>query len=218
MPYIVKHKSYNECLIEYVEDGQLRRRPRVSLTMIVFGIMALLIGIDFALVIGVIIIMAFWRNLTNPPRREFSIELNRQKNHIIVKNTGQVNPRSTVLPLDHLLGFGLRETQPPKNAKNQPYATLFFKFDGEVLKSPLAKKSEVLELAKKVPDGYGGHFWPIPVRSIAHPAPVANAKKIIVATDDWLMQADQPPSVESDFAIDIPEEEPEIIRDFRELE
>jgi hypothetical protein len=226
MPYKIKHKSYNECLIKYVEDKPAREKSGVSLTMIVGGIIAILIGIDFIFVIGVIVIMAFWRNLTNPPRRSFSIELNRYKNHITVKNTAQANARSTVLPLDHLLGFGSHETQRPKKSKKQPYARLFFKFDEGILDSPLAKKSEVLEVAKRVSDGRGGYFWPIPVRDIAHPAPVKNVQDIISATDDWLRQADGRSSGEPDIKIDEPETEfapepepePEIIRDFRELE
>jgi len=44
MPYKIKHKSYNECLIEYVEDGPVREKSGVSLTMIVFGIVAVLVG------------------------------------------------------------------------------------------------------------------------------------------------------------------------------
>jgi len=218
MPYKIKHKSYNECLIEYVEDGPVREKSGVSLTMIVFGIIAVLVGIDFMVVLGVIIIMAFWRNLTNPPRRSFSIELNRYKNHITVKNTGQANAKSTVLPLEHLLGFGLQDTQRPKKSKKQPYAGLFFKFDEGVLDSPLAKKSEVLEVEKRVSDGNGGYFWPIPVRDITHPAPVKNSEKIIAATDDWLEQAGDNSSAEVWVETDTPEPEPEIIRDFRDME
>ena len=218
MPYKIKHKSYNECLIKYVEDGPVREKSGVSLTMIVIGIMAILIGVDFIVVICIIIIMAFWRNLTNPPRRSFTIELNRHRNHITVQNMGQANAKSTVLPLEHLLGFGFHETQRPKKSKKRPYARLFFKFDEAVLDSPLAKKSEVLELAKRVSDGKGGYIWPIPVRDIAHPAPVKNAEKIIEATDNWLMQVDGHTPLEESIEMDEPAPEPEIIRDFRELE
>jgi len=157
-------------------------------------------------------------NLTNPPRRSFSIELNRYKNHITVKNTGQANAKSTVLPLEHLLGFGLQETERPKKSKKQPYAGLFFKFDEGVLDSPLAKKSEVLEVAKRVSDGNGGYFWPIPVRDITHPAPVKNAEKIIAATDDWLTQVDSHSTIDANVEMDEPAPEPEIIRDFRDME
>lgn len=217
MPYKIKHKSYNECLIKYVEDGPVREKSGVSLTMIVIGIMAILIGVDFIVVICIIIIMAFWRNLTNPPRRSFTIELNRHRNHITVQNMGQANAKSTVLPLEHLLGFGFHETQRPKKSKKQSYARLFFKFDEGVLDSPLAKKSEVLEVAKRISDGKGGYIWPIPVRDIAHPAPVKNVHSIIAATDAWLMQEDGQPAIEASEKIDEPLQEPEIIRDFREL-
>lgn len=218
MPYKIKHKSYNECLIQYVEDNPAGERSGVSLTMIVFGIVAVLIGIDFLLVLGIIIIMAFWRNFTNPPRRSFSIKLNRHKNHITIKNTSQANPKSTVLPLEHFIGFGFHETQRPKKSKKQPYADLFLNFDEGVLNSPLAKKSEVLELAKRISDGKGGYVWPIPVRDISHPAPVKNAQKIIAATEDWLMQVDSHSAIEASDEMDEPAPEPEIIRDFRELE
>lgn len=218
MPYAIEHKSYNECLIKYDEAGPVREKSGVSLTMIVVGIMAILIGIDFVVVICIIIIMAFWRNLTNPPRRSFSIELNRHKNHITIKNTGQTNAKSTVLPLDNFLGFGFHETQRPKKSKKQPYAKLFFKFDEGVLDSPLAKKSEVLELAKRVSDGDGGYVWPIPVREKTHPAPVKNVQEIIESTDAWLMQADHHSYVDTGYEIDGPAPEPDIIRDFRELE
>ncbi len=218
MPYKIKHQSDSECLIEYVEDGQYRRRPSVNLTMIVGGAIALIFGIDFAIVLSVIVIMAFWRNLTNPPLRSFSIELNRHKNHIIVKNTSQANLKSTVLPLEHFLGIGFHETQRPKKSKKQPYVTLLFKFDEGVLDSPLAKKSEVFEMAKRVSDGNGGYHWPVPVRDIAHPAPIENARQIIAATDAWLMQSEETFYVEGKHVLEDPIPEPEIIRDFRDME
>lgn len=216
MPYTVKHKSHNECLIEYVEDSGARKKHGLNLTMIVFGIIAVIFGIDIVVVFCLIVIMIFWKNLTRPPLRGFEIELNRPRNRITIKNTHQAQPKSTVYPLDNFQGFGLYETRSGKTSK--PLSQLFLKFDEGVLDSPLAKKSGLIGKAKRTAEADGGFFWRVPIRDSRALTPNANAEKIMTATDEWLGRHAEDESWNRISEQDAQPEEPEILRDFRDME
>ena len=132
-------------------------------------------------------------SLTKAPYFNFEIELNRPKNLISIKNSEQSNPKVTTYPLDHFNGFGFRELE-------QSEADLFLKMEPSI-----------------------GLFQKIPIWKFEHPVPLANAIKIIHDVDEWLKLTAETDRIEESQDAEVlppeePEPEPEIFRDFRDME
>jgi len=150
------------------------------------------IGIEVLLVVMSLFAVGIILKAVQPPYFNFEIELNRRTNLISIKNSDQVQPKVTTYPLAHFNGFGFRELE-------QSEADLFLKIEPSI-----------------------GLFQKIPIWKFEHPVPLANAIKIIDATDEWLRLADDLPAIEEvQDAEELPQEpvqEPEIIRDFRDMD
>ena len=192
MPYKIQHKSHNSCLIKYTKGKGTRRKKRSDLSLVVLGIIAIMIGVDMGVVIIACILIWFFFSLTVAPYFNFEIELNRPRNQISIKNSEQAQPKVTTYPLDHFNGFGLRELE-------RAQADLFLKIEPSI-----------------------GLFQKIPIWKFEHPVPLANATKIIDEVDSWLRLTRRTSAIEDIQEVEeLPQEpaqEPEIIRDFRDMD
>jgi len=188
MPYKIQHKSQNSCLIKYTKGKGTRRKKRSDLSLVVLGIIAIMIGVDIAVVIIACILIWFFFSLTIAPYFNFEIELNRPKNQISIKNSEQAQPKVTTYPLDHFNGFGFRELE-------RAQADLFLKMEPSI-----------------------GLFQKIPLWKFEHPVPLANATKIIDEVDSWLRLTKRTSAIEDSQDVEELPQEPEIIRDFRDMD
>ena len=192
MPYNIQHKSHNSCLIKYTKGNETRGPFRINLSVIIFAGIALMIGVDFAVIIIGYILFSLFIKRAHPSQINFEIDLNRRTNQISVRKSNQVQPKTTTYPLDQFKGFGFKETSLPAKSKGAYLVSLFFK----------------LETSK-------GLLREAPIQKHDHPVLLSNALKIVEEIDDWLAQTAKTPVVED---IPEPEQEAEILRDFRDVD
>lgn len=188
MPYKIQHKSQNSCLIKYVKDKRSRRKKRYDLALLVFFIIALMIGVDFILAGAMWFAARIVFGALQPPYVNFEIELNRQKNRIYIRNSDQPRAKVTTYPLTDFNGFGVREQ--------------------EHLQAELFLKLEATQ----------GGFQKVLVQKNEYPVPRKNAEKIVEAVDEWLRLSDDTQSIEAAITPNEPMQEKEIFRDFRDMD
>jgi len=218
MPYEIKHTSRNECLIQYTLDDEADRKKGVGLPVLTFGVIAIVMGMDISAAIIIVVLVLFLIGRLHPPRTDFEIEINRRKKRITVRNTKQLKPKSMVYPLDNFFGFEISEAQSPQKSKHGSYGDLFFKFNNAVKANEKASRNTLLHRAtKQVNDGRV--FWKTPIRAQSYPVPLDNAVDIVEVVDAWL---DTNHDVENQIeaaSVDTPnpDPEPEVMRDFRDM-
>jgi len=203
MPYEIKHKSHNACLIKYTKSKRSHRKKRYDLTLVVLGVFAVTIGVDLVFVVLSLLAVGIILQAVQPPYFNFEIELNHRKNQVLIKNTDQAQPKVTTHSLAHFTGFGLRELTPPQKSNHKSQAELYLKMEPN-----------------------RGLFKKVPIWKFEYPVSLANAIKIIDATDEWLRLtddrlADDKSRIENKYLLDelVPEEkEEEIFRDFRDMD
>ena len=194
MPYDIKLKSHNSCLIKYTKGHETRGSTGINLSVIVFAVIAFMFGVELVpIIIGYIIFSIFLKK-SNPAPSNFEIELNRRTNEISVRKSDQANPNVTVYPLNQLKGFGFNDTSRRAKSKKAALVNLFFK----------------LEPSK-------GIIRDVPIQKHDHPVPISNAVDIIEEIEDWLGRTEDIPVIEEVQPLDEPAQE-DIIRDFRDMD
>lgn len=192
MPYKIKHKSHNECLIEYVGDGKAHKGIKAAqLSVFIFAVMMYLIGMPIGYVfVGAVIILSFIHEDEERSRPNFEIELSRTKNLISIRNSEQIDPKVTSHNLSEFKGFKFVKSKRRQKYKAQTQAEIFLRF----------KTSGVT-------------FENIPIRNRAYPVPIKNAKDITASVDEWLSLSKRKVTP----ILEEPVVEPEILRDFRDM-
>ena len=112
----------------------------------------------------------------------------------------------------------MHEKTTAKGNRKPAQAVLFFKYREAVQTSPVAKKSGLLSVAKRLSDERDNVFWGFPIRKIDHPTSLENAREIVAAVRDWLDVDAAGLEAETDGDLNAPTEEAEIIRDFRDMD
>lgn len=215
MPYEIKHKSRNECLIKYVKGDDPIPRAGLGWPLFGGGIVAVLMGMDIILVIFLLIFIPFLFAKINPPPRDFEIKLNRSENRITIHNTEQLTPKVMTYALDNFMGLGLAEKSAPKRSKHGAYAELFLKFESSLTLNSATTKDTLFNRAKKTQED-GESFWKTPIQPISYPVPLDNAVDILESVEEWLGDAQGGETLESEE--DVHAQEHELMRDFRDFE
>lgn len=227
MPYKIKYKSHNSCLIKFKKNKGPRRKKRINLSLIVLGIIAVIIGIHFLFVMIGFFAIGLFFNKPAAPRSDFEIEFNRRKNQIVVRKSDKIKPKSMIYPLSSLKGFGFHQLSVQSKSrraspKHAALATLFFEFDSDIFLDNGETESPLIRNAPQVTEVDGEHFWQVPLQKDGYIIPVSDAVEIIKSMDDWFMQHDTNLEVEDIPILETqtpePESEPEILRDFRDME
>ena len=175
-------------------------------------------GLDLIAALFAGAVFLYWVSSLKSSRKDFEIELNRPKNKIIVRNSKQLNPKSLIYPLDNFIGFGVSKAQSPLDSKHGAYGGLYFKFNHDVKSHEKASKNTLLHLAQKQVDE-GQSFWKTPIQKLRYPVPLDNAVDIVDAVDTWLASEGTLINQVESTSIDapIPDYEPEVLRDFRDV-
>jgi len=194
MPYEIKHKSHNACLIKYTHDKASRGFNSTDLTVVTAAVIALMMGIPI-IIVGVITVLlfSFGRNKSKSFKPNFEIELSRPKNRISIRNSEQLQPRTVTHTLSYFKGIVVNKSRNLKTSTGRvTRVNLFLKFEQS-----------------------SGLIRNIPIRNRAYPVSIQNAEDIIAAVEDWLALEDIP---NIDETMPEPEPEPEILRDFRDMD
>lgn len=213
MPYEIKHKSRNECLIKYVKGDDPKTKTGLGWPIFGCAVVAVSMGMDIILAIFLAIFIPFLFSKLNPPPRDFEIKLNRPKNRISIHNSEQLTPKVMSYALDDFVGLGLAETSTPKRSKHGAYAELFLKFEPSLTLNSATTKDTLFNRAKKTQED-GESFWKTPIQPISYPVPLDNAVDILESVEEWLGDAQGEEALEPEE--DAQELEP--MRDFRDFE
>jgi len=221
MPYKIQHKSYNSCLIKFDKNKRPRPKKRFNLSIVVFAAIALIIGIDIGIVMVAVIFFWIITRKAQLPRSDFEIEFNRPKNLVTVRDSNTAQPSEVTYPLNSLKGFGFlqipnqsktRQTSPQYGA----LAKLFFEFDNRIFNSGSDTNASITRNAKKIYEVDGDFYWLIPLQLGDHIIPVAKAVEIKDSMDEWLRRTNRDNALD-EIHQDEPEQEVEILRDFRDI-
>ena len=189
MPYEIKHKSRDVCLIQYVKPKRFGRNLRIDLLVVVLGLISLFVGIPVVLILSILVLYAFYSHEVKPhPLPEFEIELNKAENQIFIRNSEPPQKRPITYPLSNFRGFGIQETPYKDRSKNLFQAELYFK----------------MEPIRGMPRD-------IPLRNQTYLVSPKNAEHIVKEINEWL----KPDKIQQ---LKDPAPEAEIIRDFRGMD
>ena len=218
MPYEIKHKSRNECLIRYVKGDDPDTKVKLNLPIIGFALVAVFMGLDFYFAILAVFLLIYAVDKAQPPRLNFEIELNRPNNRIIIRNSKQAQPKNMIYPLNHLMGFGLSEASAPKGSKHGAYTELHFEFD-EMAKTQIKTHDvTLLSRAIKKETRDGRVFWQTPIRSKSYAVPLENGVDILESANDWLGAFENIAEDVQTPDTEVRSETAEIMRDFRDMD
>jgi len=217
MPYQIKYKSQNSCLIKLAKNKAPRGKKRASLSLIVMGIIAVMIGVPVLVIMIAFLFIGVVLNKRLPAPTDFEIEFNRPKNRMTVRNTGQVKPKEMLYPLDCLKGFGFHQIK--AEARRGPaLAALFFEFDDRIYLQNGETDSPLLRDAEKITEVDREVFWQVPIQKGGYIIPVADAVDIMRTMNHWLAQSALDIAEAEHPLPDEPTPEPEVFRDFRDME
>lgn len=196
MPFVVKHKSHDVCYVRYVKNNRYQGQLIFDLAMLALGIVLisiiiLTLGTSFVLLIPLLLISNFWvmwsKLGTADDSSEFEIELNRALGLVFVRNRRHANLKPTTYSFGTFKGFGFRRTPFTRKSKSLFQAELHFNME------PIRGMRRIT-----------------PLRNQTYLVAPENAQAIVDEIDEWLGL------IETDN-VDEPEQEKEILRDFREL-
>ena len=195
MPYEIRHKSYNVCLIKYIKVKKFGRRFWIDLTIFSIGIISILIGFPVILVLIIALLAVIKTHKAEPHRLPaFEIELNRVENQVYVRSIDLRHKKPIIYSLSSFKGLESHEIQYRHKYNILSKAELFFKIE------PIK-----------------GMVRNIPIQKSNYFVSPENAQYIVKTTNEWLSLADKEPTLkESPEAINSPEE-PEVLRDFRDI-
>lgn len=219
MPYEIKHKSRNECLIKYVIGDDPKHKKSTWLPIFIFWIIAV-VALELSLIaafIGAVLVVTAL-NKIDPKRFEFQIELNQAKNLVTIRKTKQFNPKLTNYPLNYFMGFELSERMTPNKSNHGAYVELYFKFENAMKSNLKTTQKTLLHRAKEKRDGYGRLYWKTPIQRSHYIIPLDNALEITEVIDRWLGDNIPKQSETASIEAPTPDSEPEVLRDFRDMD
>ena len=221
MPYVINHKSPDECFIKY-DKVERRLKKSFYISLGGFAFVALMLEVHYILIILALFFVIFVLRKSHPSKSAFDIKIYRIQNSIEVRNRSRPFPTDMIYPLNLFKGFGYSEVPPLPRTDDTPNFNLFFKFDEAFIEKDQAPYYQLVPETNQSAGPDGGPFWKIPIRDSQTTVDLANAKQIISEIEEWLKQAKEKSALEEFQGVDRPpptsESNKDIIRDFRDVE